>query len=74
MPKDMKLLDNWVQHGLAVYDAGDGAWDWTPEARKRFLYWVLCTLSSKLWGTPIPDFALPDIKKLGFNEEGYYNV
>lgn len=34
--KNKELLQNWIDHGYAVADAGDGEWGWTEMAKAAF--------------------------------------
>ena len=44
MPRNETLLSSWVHAGLAVPDAGDGAWSWTSLGQQRIpghIQWLL---------------------------------
>lgn len=53
---DSKLLDHWVSLGIAVKDAGDGAWSWTVFGRNTITDLARSLLSDILWGTSIPPY------------------
>jgi hypothetical protein len=65
------LLQNWVQHGLALADLGDGAWGWTEAGKAKASPMIRYLLSQLLEGSKIPNFLFPDLQKSGFDENGF---
>lgn len=71
MPPKMNrpLLDNWVKHGLALQDLGDGAWGWTEKGKQEVLPAVRHLLSDLLWlnDISIPSYLHSFVREAGFD-------
>lgn len=66
-----KLLQNWVDNGLAVKDLGDGAWGWT-ELGKTTSKVTRMYLSNMLFGdNNIPNYLIRQLSDEGFSTDGY---
>lgn len=66
-----KLLQNWVNEGLAVTDLGDGAWGWTELGKKMLPGMTRDLLSDLLYNKTIPSYMKKDITDYGFDKEGF---
>jgi len=64
--EENKLLQHWVDEGLAVADAGDGAW-WTKLGLTSISNINRMCLSGLLYGKSVPHHALNELEKDGFN-------
>lgn len=63
-----ETLLNWVAAGIAVEDAGDGAWCWTEKGRQIPLH-IRSLLSDILWNVEIPRYMRGCIVAAGFNPD-----
>ena len=68
--EENKLLQHWVDEGLAVADAGDGAW-WTKLGLTSISNINRMYLSGLLYGKSVPHHALNELDKGGFISEGF---
>ena len=71
MEENKLLLQHWVDEGLAVADAGDGAWWWTKLGLTSISNINRMRLSGLLYGKSVPHHALNELDKGGFISEGF---
>ena len=73
--KNQKLFSAWVDKGLAVADAGDGAWWWTAKAVAMPRYdearYYLSALLYKDVRRDLFGFEVELLKEAGFDKKGF---
>lgn len=64
------MLDEWVEQGWAVENAGDGAWAWTQKGVERFSTYHRYLLSNLAYGRPVERFERKMLERVGLDADG----
>ena len=63
MKLDRKRLEVLIDQGLAIHDAGDGAWTWTSTGRETVSHNDRIVISAYLYHEPTQPWDLPKIAR-----------